>query len=78
MYTTPRGIYDEGKIRIIEPFNFHGKHDILITIIKENEEKTPLPTFSKFRNLSGILSSRTNGSIKHDAYIYEKKKQDIH
>ncbi len=78
MYTTLRGIYDEGKIRIIEPFKFHGKHEVLITIINEHEEKNPLPSFSKLRSLSGILSSRKNGSIKHDAYIYEKKKQDIH
>ena len=68
-----RGIYENGKIRLLEPIPFKKKAKVIITIIEDifdQDDSTPLDLFD---DLIGVISVRKDGSIKHDDYIYSRE-----
>jgi predicted DNA-binding antitoxin AbrB/MazE fold protein len=68
-----RGIYENGIIKLLEPIPFKKKARVIITIIEDifdQEDSTPLDLFD---DLVGVISVRSDGSVKHDEYIYSKE-----
>jgi predicted DNA-binding antitoxin AbrB/MazE fold protein len=68
-----RGIYENGKIKLLEPIPFKKKARVIITIIEDifdQEDSTPLDLFD---DLVGVISVRSDGSMKHDEYIYSRE-----
>lgn len=68
-----RGIYENGKIKLLEPIPFKKKAKVIITILEDildQEDSTPLDLFD---DLVGIISIKGDGSEKHDEYIYSRE-----
>jgi len=67
------GIYENGKIKLLEPVPFKKKAKVIITIVDEIiTEKKSVP-LDLFDDLIGAISCNKNGSEKHDDYIYSKE-----
>ncbi len=68
-----RGIYENGKIKLLEPIPFKKKAKVIITIlddILDQKESTPLNLFD---DLVGTISVRKDGAVNHDEYIYSRE-----
>jgi len=64
------GIYENGKIKLLEPILFKKNAKVIITILDDiNTEEKAVP-LDYFDDLTGAISLRTDGSDKHDDYIY--------
>ena len=70
---TVSGIYENGKIKLLEPIPFKKKAKVIITILDEiiTEKKSVAEDF--FDDLVGVISHCKDGSEKHDNYIYNKE-----
>lgn len=68
-----RGIYENGKITLLDRIPFKKKAKVIITILDEDmteEKSVPLDAFD---DLIGAISIREDGSERHDDYIYAKE-----
>ena len=67
-----RGIYENGKVKLLEPILGKKRAKVIITILeelKETEAGYQEVDINIFDDLVGAVSARENGSIKHDQYI---------
>ena len=70
---TVSGIYENGKIKLLEPIPFKKKAKVLITILDEIiTEKKSVPV-DLFDDLVGVVSKNKDGAKKHDEYIYNQE-----
>ena len=68
---TIRGIYENGKVKLLEPLPFKKRARVIVTIIDESTEGKEA-SMDLFKDLIGAISVKEDGSEKHDKYIYEK------
>ena len=70
-----RGIYENGKIRLLEPVFSKKRAKVIVTILEELEELEGIEAGNQevdiniFDDLVGVVAAREDGSIKHDQYI---------
>ena len=67
------GIYENGKIKLLDRIPFRKKAKVIITVLDEDmteEKSVPLDAFD---DLIGVISCRENGAEKHDDYIYARE-----
>lgn len=71
-----KGIYENGKVTLLEPIPYQKKAKVIVTILEEIEEVESCPEESSesvFEDMIGIISEREDGSMNHDHYILEPK-----
>ena len=65
------GIYEDGKVRLLEKIPSKKRAKVIITILEEekteNTEKEVDPKL--FDDLVGVISVRNDGSVNHDQYL---------
>jgi hypothetical protein len=67
-----RGIYENGKIELLEPILGKKRAKVIVTILEEideTEDQNQEVDVNIFDELVGAVSVRKDGSIKHDHYI---------
>ncbi len=67
-----RGIYENGKIKLLEPIISSKRAKVIVTILEEldeTEDQNQEVDVNIFDELVGAVSVREDGSIKHDIYI---------
>ena len=67
------GIYENGKIRLLDRIPFRKKAKVIITVLDEDmteEKSVPLDAFD---DLIGVISSHKDSAKNHDAYIYARE-----
>ena len=67
-----RGIYENGKIKLLEPILCKKSAKVIVTILEEldeTEDQNQEIDVNIFDELVGSVSVRDDGSIKHDRYI---------
>jgi len=65
-----RGIYENGKVILIEPILSKKRAEVIVTLLDEPVETVNQKVnINLFDDLIGIVASREDGSIKHDQYI---------
>ena len=67
-----RGIYENGKVRLLEPVLSKKRAKVIVTILEELEETeagNQEVDINIFDDLVGVVAAREDGSIKHDQYI---------
>jgi len=67
------GIYENGKIRLLDPIPFRKKAKVIITVLDEEmteEKSVPLDIFD---DLIGVISAHKDSAKNHDAYIYARE-----
>ena len=70
-----RGIYENGKIELLEPILGKKRAKVIVTILEEldeTEDQNREVDVNIFDELVGAVSVRDDGSIKHDRYIQIK------
>lgn len=69
-----KGIYENGKIELLEPILNHKKAKVIVTILEEIEEagsNSEKRNGNVFNDMIGIISEREDGSTNHDHYLSE-------
>ena len=65
-----RGIYENGKVSLLEPILSKKRAKVIVTVLEELEETVNEEVdVNIFDDLVGVVSAREDGSIKHDHYI---------
>ena len=67
-----RGIYENGKIELLEPIQSMKRAKVIVTILEEldeTEDQNQEVDLNIFDELVGAVSVREDGSITHDRYI---------
>ena len=67
-----RGIYENGKIELLEPIQSMKRAKVIVTILEEldeTEDQNQEVDVNIFDELVGAVSVREDGSITHDRYI---------
>ena len=65
-----RGIYENGKVMLIEPILSKRRTEVIVTLLDEPAEtENQKVNINLFDDLVGIVASCEDGSIKHDQYI---------
>lgn len=67
-----KGIYENGKVRLLEPVLGKKRAKVIVTILEEPEETEAGEEevdINIFDDLVGAASACEDGSIKHDQYI---------
>jgi predicted DNA-binding antitoxin AbrB/MazE fold protein len=70
-----RGIYENGKIKLLEPILSSKRAKVIVTILEEldeTEDQNREVDVNIFDELVGAVSVRDDGSIKHDRYIVSR------
>ena len=73
-----RGIYENGKVRLLESVPSEKRAKVIVTILDEssepeiNKKETELHAFD---DLIGVIDLRENGSEAHDQYILSKERK---
>jgi predicted DNA-binding antitoxin AbrB/MazE fold protein len=71
-----RGIYENGRVRLLEPVPHKKRHKVIITIledVKDAEDDAYEIDTHVFDDLVGIIEAREDGSEAHDRYILPGK-----
>ena len=62
-----RGIYENGKVMLIEPILSKRRTEVIVTLLDEPAEtENQKVNINLFDDLVGIVASCEDGSIKHD------------
>ena len=69
-----KAIYEDGKVRLLEPFPARGRRQLIVTILDEQTQDATDYRFDVFEPFIGATAARADGAEKHDAYIYDKGK----
>ena len=69
-----KAIYEDGKIRLLEPFQSRGRRQLIVTILDEQTQDATGYRFDVFEPFIGATAMRADGAEKHDAYICDKDK----
>ncbi len=65
-----RGIYENGKVRLLEPILSKKRAKVIVTVLEEMEETINEEVdINIFDDLVGVVDAREDGSIKHDQHI---------
>lgn len=65
-----RGIYENGKVMLIEPILSKRRTEVIVTLLDEPAEtENQKVNINLFDDLVGIVASCEDGSTKHDQYI---------
>ena len=65
-----RGIYENGKVILLEPINSNKRAKVIVTVLEElGETENTEVDIHLFDDLVGAVGTRNDGSIKHDQYI---------
>lgn len=67
-----RGIYENGKVRLLEPVPGKKRAKVIVTILEEPEETEAGEQevdINIFDDLVGVVDACEDGSLKHDQYI---------
>ncbi len=67
-----RGIYENGKVRLLEPVIGKKRAKVIVTILEEPEETEAGEQevdINIFDDLVGVVDASEDGSLKHDQYI---------
>ena len=67
-----KGIYENGKVRLLEPILSKKRAKVIVTILEDLEETeagNQEVDVNIFDDLVGVVAAREDGSIKHDEYI---------
>lgn len=70
-----RGIYENGKVRLLEPVLGKKRAKVIVTILEEPEETEAGEQevdINIFDDLVGVVAAREDGSLKHDQYIISR------
>ena len=67
------GIYENGKIELLEPIPLKRKAKVIITILDDIEPENNTVPLDLFDDIIGKISCRDDGSENHDDYIYSKE-----
>ena len=69
-----KAIYEDGKVRLLEPFPSQGRRHLIVTILDEQTQDATGYRFDVFEPFIGATAARADGAEKHDAYICDKGK----
>ena len=65
-----RGIYENGKIELLEPILSKKRAKVIVTVLEELAENGNKEVdINIFDDLVGVVGAREDGSIMHDQYI---------
>ena len=67
-----KGIYENGRVRLLEPIPSEKRAKVIVTVLEEidHEEKEAKEVdVNHFDDLVGAINVREDGSIAHDKYI---------
>ena len=67
------GIYENGKIKLLDPIPFKKKAKVIITVLDEEITEEKSARLDIFDDLIGVISSHKDSAKNHDAYIYAKE-----
>ncbi len=67
-----RGIYEKGRVRLLEPVPFEKRLNVIVTILEEPYEQKNRhmeADIDAFNDMVGVIDEREDGSVSHDKYI---------
>ena len=70
-----RGIYDKGKVRLLEPVPLDGPKELIVTFLEEERRPRSPRKMTALDALVGAVSVRRDGARNHDRYVYGKGKK---
>ena len=76
-----RGIYENVKVRLLEPILSKKRAKVIVTILEELDETeagNQEVDINIFDDLVGVVAAREDGSIKHDQYSSLKTRPSIY
>lgn len=64
-----KGIYENGKIKLLEDIPLTKRANVIVTILEQEEQEKEDVDPKLFDDLIGVVSLREDGSSNHDQYL---------
>lgn len=68
-----KGIYENGKIKLLEKIPNTKRAKVIVTILDKEEGNMEDPDPELFDDLVGSISVREDGAVNHDQYLSPEK-----
>lgn len=72
-----KGIYENGKVHLIEPLPFRKKARVIVTLLEDMDDldtNDHEQNLNAFDDLVGVINVRENGSEEHDNYLMSENR----